>query len=40
MRWIRAALGLGPWQSSVEDILVHEGEVGREFENAGRLGWP
>ncbi len=25
---------------SVEDIFLHDGSPGREFENAGRSGWP
>ena len=40
VRWIHAPLGLGLTHSSVEDIFLHEGETGREFENAGRSGWP
>ncbi|KAL9102673.1 MAG: hypothetical protein Q9163_002195 [Psora crenata] len=40
VRWIHAPLGLGLMHSSVEDIFLHEGEPGREFENAGRAGWP
>ena len=40
VRWIHAPLGLGLMHSSVEDIFLHEGETGREFENAGRSGWP
>ena len=40
VRWIHAPLGLGLTHSSVEDIFLHEGETGREFEHAGRSGWP
>lgn len=40
VRWIHAPLGLGLTHSSVEDIFLHDGPVGREFENAGREGWP
>ena len=40
VRWVHAPLGLGLMHSSVEDIFLHEGEEGREFENAGRSGWP
>ena len=40
VRWIHAPLGLGLTHSSVEDIFLHEGETGREFEQAGRSGWP
>ena len=40
VRWIHAPLGLGLMHSSVEDIFLHEGETGREFEGAGRSGWP
>ena len=40
VRWVHAPLGLGLIHSSVEDIFLHEGEEGREFENAGRSGWP
>ena len=40
VRWIHAPLGLGLTHSSVEDIFLHDGPVGREFENAGRSGWP
>ena len=40
VRWIHAPLGLGLTHSSVEDIFLHDGPKGREFENAGRSGWP
>ena len=40
VRWIHAPLGLGLTHSSVEDIFLHDGPTGREFENAGRSGWP
>ena len=40
VRWIHAPLGLGLAHSSVEDIFLHDGPTGREFENAGRSGWP
>ena len=40
VRWIHAPLGLGLTHSSVEDIFLHDGLTGREFENAGRSGWP
>lgn len=40
VRWIHAPLGLGLTHSSVEDIFLHDGPRGREFENAGRSGWP
>ena len=40
VRWIHAPLGLGLTHSSVEDIFLHDGPNGREFENAGRSGWP
>ena len=40
VRWIHAPLGLGLTHSSVEDIFLHDGETGREFEKAGRAGWP
>lgn len=40
VRWIHAPLGLGLTHSSVEDIFLHEGQTGREFQHAGRSGWP
>lgn len=40
VRWIHAPLGLGLTHSSVEDIFLHDGPTGRQFENAGRGGWP
>ena len=40
VRWIHAPLGLGLTHSSVEDIFLHDGKPGREFENGGRSGWP
>lgn len=40
VRWIHAPLGLGLTHSSVEDIFLHDGPTGREFEHAGRSGWP
>lgn len=40
VRWIHAPLGLGLTRSSVEDIFLHDGPTGREFEHAGRSGWP
>ena len=40
VRWIHAPLGLGLTHSSIEDIFLHDGSSGREFENAGRSGWP
>ena len=40
VRWIHAPLGLGLTHSSVEDIFLHDGPTGREFENAARSGWP
>ncbi|KAL8739425.1 MAG: hypothetical protein Q9190_007774 [Brigantiaea leucoxantha] len=40
VRWIHAPLGLGLTHSSVEDIFLHDGKHGREFENGGRSGWP
>ncbi|KAL8853448.1 MAG: hypothetical protein Q9221_001765 [Calogaya cf. arnoldii] len=40
VRWIHAPLGLGLTHSSVEDIFLHDGEPGREFENGGASGWP
>lgn len=40
VRWIHAPLGLGLTHSSVEDIFLHDGPTGREFETAGRSGWP
>ncbi|KAI4125314.1 MAG: hypothetical protein LQ338_004328 [Usnochroma carphineum] len=40
VRWIHAPLGLGLSHSSIEDIFLHDGEQGREFENGGRPGWP
>ena len=40
VRWIHAPLGLGLTHSSVEDIFLHDGPAGREFEHAGRSGWP
>jgi len=40
VRWIHAPLGLGLTHSSVEDIFLHDGPTGREFESAGRSGWP
>ena len=40
VRWIHAPLGLGLTHSSVEDIFLHDGPTGREFEHAGRAGWP
>ena len=40
VRWIHAPLGLGLTHSSIEDIFLHDGSCGREFEKAGRTGWP
>ncbi|KAG8534270.1 uncharacterized protein KY384_001114 [Bacidia gigantensis] len=40
VRWVHCPLGLGLMHSSVEDIFMHEGEIGRSFENAGRSGFP
>ena len=40
VRWIHAPLGIGLTHSSVEDIFLHDGPTGREFEKAGRSGWP
>ena len=40
VRWIHAPLGIGLTHSSVEDIYLHDGPTGREFENAARSGWP
>ncbi|KAI4203436.1 MAG: hypothetical protein LQ346_001785 [Caloplaca aetnensis] len=40
VRWIYAPLGLGLTHSSVEDIFLHDGLPGREFENGGAPGWP
>ena len=40
VRWIHAPLGLGLTHSSVEDLFLHEEAQGREFEYAGRSGWP
>ncbi|KAL8839581.1 MAG: hypothetical protein Q9170_001685 [Blastenia crenularia] len=40
VRWINAPLGLGLTHSSVEDIFLHDGQPGREFENGGKPGWP
>ncbi|KAL8784546.1 MAG: hypothetical protein Q9213_003894 [Squamulea squamosa] len=40
VRWIHAPLGLGLTHSSVEDIFLHDGQPGREFENGGTSGWP
>ena len=40
VRWIHAPLGLGLTHSSIEDIFLHDGSCGREFEKAGRSGWP
>ena len=40
VRWIHAPLGIGLAHSSIEDIFLHDGEKGREFEKAGRSGWP
>ncbi|KAI4282529.1 MAG: hypothetical protein L6R38_002873 [Xanthoria sp. 2 TBL-2021] len=40
VRWIHAPLGLGLTHSSVEDIFLHDGQPGREFENGGASGWP
>ncbi|KAL8944271.1 MAG: hypothetical protein Q9216_000566 [Gyalolechia sp. 2 TL-2023] len=40
VRWIHAPLGLGLTHSSVEDIFLHDGQPGREFENGGVAGWP
>ena len=40
VRWIHAPLGLGLTHSSVEDIFLHDGPTGREFEQAARSGWP
>ncbi|KAI4186950.1 MAG: hypothetical protein L6R41_003145 [Letrouitia leprolyta] len=40
VRWIHAPLGLGLTHSSVEDIFLHDGQPGREFENGGSAGWP
>ncbi|KAL8812163.1 MAG: hypothetical protein Q9200_001243 [Gallowayella weberi] len=40
VRWIHAPLGLGLTHSSVEDIFLHDGQPGKEFENGGPCGWP
>lgn len=40
VRWIHAPLGLGLTHSSVEDIFLHDGPTGREFEAAANSGWP
>lgn len=40
VRWIHAPLGLGLTYFSVEDVFLHDGPTGREFESAGRCGWP
>ncbi|KAL8664490.1 MAG: hypothetical protein Q9202_003040 [Teloschistes flavicans] len=40
VRWIHAPLGLGLTHSSVEDIFLHDGQRGREFENGGNAEWP
>ena len=40
VRWIYIPLGLGLTHSSVEDIFLHDGQPGREFENGGGAGWP
>lgn len=40
VRWIHAPLGLGLAHSSIEDIFLHDGDKGRQFEKAGRSGWP
>ncbi|KAL8990174.1 MAG: hypothetical protein Q9177_001108 [Variospora cf. flavescens] len=40
VRWIHAPLGLGLTHSSIEDIFLHDGQPGREFENGGAPGWP
>ncbi|KAI4194910.1 MAG: hypothetical protein LQ348_002533 [Seirophora lacunosa] len=40
VRWIHAPLGLGPLHSTVEDLFLHQGEVGRPLKNLGRSGWP
>ena len=40
VRWIHAPLGSGLAHSSVEDIYLHDGPTGREFENAASSGWP
>ncbi|KAL8862290.1 MAG: hypothetical protein Q9178_001299 [Gyalolechia marmorata] len=40
VRWIHAPLGLGLTHSSIEDIFLHDGQPGREFENGGSSGWP
>ncbi|KAI4252371.1 MAG: hypothetical protein L6R42_007993, partial [Xanthoria sp. 1 TBL-2021] len=40
VRWIHAPLGLGLTHSSVEDIFLHDGQPGREFENGGASDWP
>ena len=40
VRWIHAPLGHGLTHSSVEDIFLHDGPTGREFEGAARSGWP
>ena len=40
VRWIHAPLGIGITHSSVEDIFLHDGSCGREFENGGSTGWP
>ena len=40
VRWIHAPLGIGLAHSSVEDIYLHDGPTGREFENAASSGWP
>lgn len=40
VRWIHAPLGLGPLNSTIEDIFRHQGVAGRPFKNLGRAGWP
>lgn len=40
VRWIHAPLGLGPLQSTVDDLFRHLGRPGRPFKNLGRFEWP
>ena len=40
VRWIHAPLGLGPLHSTLEDIFLHVGPLGRPFNNLGRSSFP
>lgn len=40
IRWIHAPLGLGPLNSTIEELFLIRGPKGRPFNNTGRIGFP